>query len=72
MNDYQIGIFAYFEFTLVKKAYGQLLTTSISTYGTIIDIDSKNILIADSRDPNIEYMPAKVRITKFEVKDKLI
>ena len=63
MNNYEIGQYGYFEFTLTKKVYGHVVETPFKMYGQIIDVDRKYILIEDCY--MIPYMPAKDRITTF-------
>ena len=70
--DFQIGLFGYFEFTLRKKVFGHFIETSFYIYGTIKEMDDKNVLIEDSADNDIQYLPAKLKITKFEKQDKPI
>ncbi len=61
-----IGDFGYFEFTIRKKVFGHFNEISFCIYGTIKEMDDLNILIEDSADKDIQYLPAKSRITKFE------
>jgi hypothetical protein len=68
MNNYEIGQYGYFEFTLKKKVYGNVVETPFKMYGKIIDIDRKYVLIEDCY--MIPYMPAKENITTFTQLDK--
>jgi hypothetical protein len=67
MNDYQIGMFGYFEFTIRKKdKYGEYIT-AMSGHWEIIDSDEKNIELSDGMK---SLIVTKRRITKFEEKEK--
>lgn len=63
MNNYEVGQYGYFEFTLSKKVYNHIVETPFKMYGEIIDIDKKNILIEDCY--GIQYLPSKDNIKQF-------
>jgi|GEM_PF-6312314 len=67
MNDYKIGMFGIFEFTIRKKdKYGEYITPMADHY-EITDVDSKNVELFDEQ---VRLIVTKRRITKFESCEK--
>ena len=64
MNEYQIGDYGRFHFTLFCKG----LTTGFDLCATVIEFDRKRILLRDNDE--IEYLPKRIDIDKFEKHDK--
>jgi len=66
-QDYQIGMFGLFEFTIRKKdKYGEYITPMAGHY-EIKETDARNVLLTDGQ---VRLIVTKKRITMFEKKEK--
>jgi hypothetical protein len=68
MNEYQIGTFAFLEFT-VKSSKSKVYSDPISGVYEIIDEDKNCIQV---REQEIELIIQKSRITKFEPQKEIV
>lgn len=69
MNDYAVGSFGLFTFTIRKKTKLGEFITDIKGHYEITDSDARNVELFDGQT---RLIVTKRRITKFEVKTKPI
>jgi len=63
MNNFDIGQYGYFEFTLRKEVFGHVFEPPFEMYGEIIAIGETNVQIKDCY--GIKYSPEKSMIRTF-------